>query len=1093
MKQLHAMKGVSDGAEVWSEAVSIPTYPPMPPDPNPMFLEKRVYQGSSGRVYPLPFIDRVCQEKVDQVYEAIHLENERLYLMVLPGIGGRIHIGFDKSAGYDFFYRQNVIKPALVGLAGPWISGGVEFNWPQHHRPATYMPCAWHLEEHKDGSKTVWLSDHDPMSRMKGMHGVCIRPGSSLIELKVRLYNRTPHVQTFLWWANVAAKVHERYQSFFPPDVRFVADHAKRATSTFPACAASYYGVPYGERGRSGVPASELPAAFRPDGSYGADRLDWYANIPVPTSYMVVSTQFDFFGGYDHAAGAGFVHVADRHISPGKKQWTWGNHEFGYAWDRNLTDEGGPYVELMAGVYTDNQPDFSFLAPYETKTFSQFWYPIAGIGPVQNATMDAALAWDGETLGLNATSEFRGATVRALSEGRAVFEEVVDLNPGVPYRWTIAGNPDRIEVVAGARELVSWEATQAGEAAPPEAATEPPAPNEVATVDELYLIGLHLKQYRHATRAPEAYWLEAVLRDPRDSRCQLALGEWRLRRGEFALAEEHLRLAIRRITDRNPNPYDGEAYYQLGLALEFQERWEESYEAYAKAAWNYAWKGPAQIAMARLACRAGRFGHAEELLAQARLGLGDAGIVGCLSSAVLRRLGKSERASVLVEEALQRDPLDHWALREGVLLGIVAVDRFRHAMRDDAQNYLDLALDYASAGLREDALQVLDSADPGHPMVGYLKPALGGDSCRATGPLDLFASRLEEIGILVSALERDPQDAQAAYLLGNLLYDRRRYEEAIEHWERTVSAQPDHATAWRNLGIAYYNVRGDLEGAMRAYERAVAADPRDARLRFEQDQLWKRAGVSPQQRLAALEGCPDLVHLRDDLTLELCALHCQTGNPEEAAALIDGRWFTPWEGGEGVALGQHARTHRLLARQRPERAVELLEIALEAPRNLGEARHLLANGSDLWLAMGDALANAGRKAEAAHYWRRAADFAGDFQEMAVKDFSEMTYYRALSLRRLDREEEARDLLCGLREYAAKLESSAAKIDYFATSLPTMLLFDENLNSRQTTTARFLAAQAELGLGDVALARKMLLDVLARDPNHAQAHDLLQEI
>ena len=74
------------------------------------------------------------------------------------------------------------------------------------------------------------------------------------------------------------------------------------------------------------------------------------------------------------------VHVANHHISPGKKQWTWGNHEFGYAWDRNLTDNDGPYIELMAGVYTDNQPDFSFLAPWETKTFTQYWYPIHASG-----------------------------------------------------------------------------------------------------------------------------------------------------------------------------------------------------------------------------------------------------------------------------------------------------------------------------------------------------------------------------------------------------------------------------------------------------------------------------------------------------------------------------------------------------------------------------------------------------------------------------------------------------------------------------------------------------------------------------------------
>jgi Domain of unknown function (DUF5107) len=188
--------------KAWQAPVVLPTYEPYPADKNPMFLEKRVYQGSSGRVYPLPFTDRIETEARDREWAAIHLENEYIRVMILPEIGGRIHVGLDKTNGYDFFYRQNVIKPALVGLAGSWISGGVEFNWPQHHRPATFLPVESEIEEHADGSVTVWCSDHDPMNRLKGMHGVCLHPGKARIELKVRLYNRTAFVQTFLGWAN---------------------------------------------------------------------------------------------------------------------------------------------------------------------------------------------------------------------------------------------------------------------------------------------------------------------------------------------------------------------------------------------------------------------------------------------------------------------------------------------------------------------------------------------------------------------------------------------------------------------------------------------------------------------------------------------------------------------------------------------------------------------------------------------------------------------------------------------------------------------------------------------------------------------------
>jgi hypothetical protein len=236
------------------------------------------------------------------------------------------------------------------------------------------------------------------------MHGVCLRSGIARLELRVRAYNRTPLPQTFLWWANIATRVHESFQSFFPPDVYHVADHAKRATSRYPLCEGHYYGVDYKARSSHGVRACEAPPQFVPSASgrrtpvnYSANDLSFYANIPVPTSYMAMASQEDFFGGYDHLQKSGLIHLANLHISPGKKQWTWGNHQFGYAWDRNLTEkdatgEHAPYIELMAGVYTDNQPDFSFLQPGETKTWTQYWAPLSKIGPTQHANTEAALS-----------------------------------------------------------------------------------------------------------------------------------------------------------------------------------------------------------------------------------------------------------------------------------------------------------------------------------------------------------------------------------------------------------------------------------------------------------------------------------------------------------------------------------------------------------------------------------------------------------------------------------------------------------------------------------------------------------------------------
>src|SRR5438046_73170 len=166
----------TDTVKAWSENITLPTYGIGQPDKNPMFLEKRVYQGSSGVVYPYPVIDHVEDEKHDRTYTALFLENRYLKIMVLPELGGRVQMALDKTNGYHFIYYNRVIKPALVGLAGPWISGGIEFNWPQHHRPSTFMPVEHSLEKHADGSATVWLSEIDRMQGTKSLLGLTLYP-----------------------------------------------------------------------------------------------------------------------------------------------------------------------------------------------------------------------------------------------------------------------------------------------------------------------------------------------------------------------------------------------------------------------------------------------------------------------------------------------------------------------------------------------------------------------------------------------------------------------------------------------------------------------------------------------------------------------------------------------------------------------------------------------------------------------------------------------------------------------------------------------------------------------------------------------------
>ena len=1090
--------------KAWHEPVLMKTYLPDDPDPNPLFLEKRVYQGSSGKVYPLPVIDRVATEPCEHMWQAVHLENEYLRLMVLPEIGGRIHVGYDKINGYDFFYRQNVIKPALVGLAGPWISGGVEFNWPQHHRPATFLPVEVAIEREADGAITVWCSDHDPIARMKGMHGVCLRPGCAWLELKVRLYNRTWDTQTFLWWANVATRVHERYQSFFPHDVRFVADHAKRAVTEFPKSLGTYYGIPYGERALTGVPPEEMPSHFVPDGSYPANDLSWYANIPVPTSYMVANSRQDFFGGYDHAARAGMVHVANHHIAPGKKQWTWGNHEFGYAWDRSLTDADGPYIELMAGVYTDNQPDFSFLAPGETKTFSQFWYPIREIGVPDFANLHAALRVTREgneaSVHLLVTRAIEDARLHLIGENgeRATWHGALQPEEALHIRLPLADSGETwiLQLEAKDEVLLRYAPSETAPAPAPEEATEPAEPEQIASIDELYLTGLHLEQYRHATRSPEPYWREVLRRDPGDSRANDALGRLHLRRGEFTVAEKHLRTAIARLTMRNPNPYDSEAYYNFGMALLFQDRSDQAYDAFYKATWSSAWRGPAYHRLAELDLRSGRLAAALEHLDRSLRAEADNLNARNLRVVVLRRLGRLEEADASLAAARALDPLDIWSrfLETGVVPA-------------DSGQRLDLAYDCIRAGLLDDAERTLGKGTNATDlytqalikcMRGELAQSINLSRQAAVAePAYLFPSRLEEMQALEAAVVANPADARAPYWLGNFFYDRRRHREAIEQWESAVKLNPDFPTAWRNLGIAYYNVAHDEQQARAAFRRARLAAPGDARILYEEDQLRKRMGDDPSERLAGLEAHRELVALRDDLSVELAALYNQVGRPADALTLLLSRSFQPWEGGEGLVLGEYVRAHLLLgqvalAARDAQCAIDHFQAADHPPQSLSEARHLLANSSNIEFWLGEGWAAACDAARAAYHWERASRQRGDFQQMQVRSVSEMTYWSAMALRRLGKEQESTLLFQHILAYAEALDREVPKIDYFATSLPTMLLFEEDLRKRQHITATFLRAQALLGLGQTTEAHAALDKVRVQDRSHAGARDLIAD-
>lgn len=1086
---------MTDIVTAWAAQVSIPTYKIGLPDKNPMFLEKRVYQGSSGAVYPHAVIDRVFDEKEDKTYTGLFLENRYLKIMILPEIGGRVQMALDKTNGYHFVYYNQVIKPALVGLTGPWISGGIEFNWPQHHRPSTFDPLDWKIEAHADGSQTVWCTEIEKMFHTRGMHGFTLYPDRAYLEINVQLYNHTDAPQTFLWWANPAVSVNDDYQSVFPPDVHAVMDHGKRDVSAFPIATGTYYKKNY-------APGTDISR---------------YKNIPVPTSYMAYHSDFDFVGDYDDQARAGMLHIANHHVVPGKKQWTWGNGDFGQAWDRQLTDEDGPYIELMCGAYTDNQPDFSWLQPGEEKSFTQVFMPYQQIGPACNANEQAVLHLDVSAdvahCGVYVSAP-RQAEIRLLAHGALIHTYAANLEPATPWidkihlpEATLA-HQVTLQVWSAGTLLLEYTPLPPAQPEIPNPATPARDPQEIESIEELFLNGLHLEQYRHATYTPEPYYQEGLRRDPGDSSCNNALGLLLYRRGKFAEAEQHFQTAIRRLTQRNPNPYDGEAYYNLGLSLRMQERYSEAFNAFHKAVWNAAWQDAAYFELARLFTRRGNMKQALDYLQRSLNRNQRHYQARHLQIALLRRSGEAAAARTAIQACLALDPMNYGALWEQSLID--GGSDFSELARYGSESRMALALDYLHAGLWDECLQILEQLAQTQPLAAYTRAwalaqsgrteeALRAYEQAATFAPDFcFPNRIEDVLILQAALRVNPQDGNAHYFLGNFWYGHRRYTEAIQAWEAARTLKPDYPTVWRNLGLAYYNKRGDSKAALACFEKAFQLDPTDARVLFELDQLRKSLNFSPQARLEELERYPHLVEQRDDLTVEKISLLNLLDRPAEAYRQLMARIFHPWEGGEGKVTGQYVYSLVEMARNKittgeASEAAELLFKAQKYPHNLGEGKLAGAQENNIFYWLGCAGVELQQPDEAVHWFEQATQGLSEpASAMYYNDQPpDMIFYQGLAQRSLGRTQQANAIFEKLKAYGQTHLDDVIKMDYFAVSLPDFLVFDVDLNQRNRIHCAYMLGLGALGLQQFEEACAWFSQILEMNAAHQGAHLHLQ--
>ena len=895
------------------ESWILPTYPVEQPDKNPMFFKGESYQGASKVIYPYALNDMISNEKTDKAWKALILENEYIKLCVTPEIGGKLYYGTDKTSNYNFVYKNNVVKPSNIGMTGAWVSGGIEWCVIHHHRASTFLPVDYDLHENADGSKTIWIGETEPRHRMRWTIGMTVFPGKSYFQTEVKIHNPTPFTNTLLYWANVAAHTNKDYQVIFPPSTTVATYHAKNSFTNWPFSTEVYNGE---------------------DFTKGVD-ISWWKNSVNQNSYFAYDLKEDFMGGYDHGRETGTIHVGDHNIVKGAKLWEWGSGPHGQATEGRLTENDGPYVEIMVGAFSDNQPDYSWIRPYEVKTFKQFWYPVKDIQGFKNANLNGAVNLekreDGKVfLGYYSTQKIDKAKIILKRKDIVVFEKTVEISPEKAFTELINMH-GAFEITDLATEMINTEnneilvayipVQQKSVEKLPEEVKKPPLPEAIKTVEELYLTGSRILQFYNPTLNAMEYFTEALKRDPSDIRTNTAVGNIHLKNGEYNIARNYFATAIKRLTKDYTRPSNCEALYLQGITLKALGLYEEAIDTLYRATWDYAWHSAAYLELAQISCFRGDYKKALVEIENSLATNSRNNSALSLKAAILRKLGNLKEARKTLEPIAISDPLDFRATYELYRLASVEgeteeskglLSELQVKMRGFMQNYRELAAGYLNDGFPDEAEEILRRYPYENPMVsywlGYLQDRKGDNIgaeqnfARASAmPTDyVFPFRMEDEKVLKKVIAYHPEDAVPYYYLGNLLYDKQP-QRAVGYWEKAVKFDPLLAIAWRNLGWGYNNHENNIQESISAYEKALSLKKDEPVYYTELDVLYERSNAPLEKRAKLFESASDIVKKRDDAFVQQIMVLNLTGQVEKSVEYLENSNFHFREGSSRIS------------------------------------------------------------------------------------------------------------------------------------------------------------------------------------------------
>jgi tetratricopeptide (TPR) repeat protein len=1023
----------AETARVWEGTLRIPTYLLGPDDPNPPFPAV-----NGQNIYPYTMQDDLTDRREVKSYEAVYLENEFLKATVLPELGGRLYSLYDKTDKREVFYRNNVVKYGLVSLRGAWISGGIEFNFPNGHTTDTVARVSYRTRENTDGSATVIIGDVDQVSEMHWEVALTLRSGEARLEERVTLFNDTPVTNLYWYWANAAVPATEDMQFIYP--MREANPHSHSAIWTYPR----WKGVDY----------------------------SWYKNIRQPTSLFGLQVHRDFFGAYYHKQDRGVVHVADFRALPGKKIWSWGVAGDGLIWTNLLTDQDGPYNEIQSGRF-ETQLSQEFMTPGAVEQWTEYWYPVHGLeGGFVEASNQCALnvrfrppegkdkprveALVSPVVGIGAaevkvklgekvlrsfkpvafkplvTSRFL-VSVEDLNQARNELEiEIQDQQGKTVLHW------DARDPVDGNRAFVS----SAGDHSWPQ------IPDDKLTVEQLFIKAQTDEKEGRRGEAANRY-RGVLMRDPGYIPALLAVALERYRAADFISAHTDATFALSR------DQTNAQAAYLAGVILRREGKLDLAQDLLWKSIHFGGNAVPALAQLGEIAIQQMDYANAETLLRQALNSSPDNMTVMCDLAVSLRGEAKLAEAASVAAEAERKMPLFPPAVAEKWIIAEAAsphaaraagvAKTWKQTLGYASQNYLEVAAWYRELNVLTSSDFVLKAAVENlpdrdvSPLIYYYLAANAWKEHRsseaaayaakaaAANFTGVFPNRIEDAEVLNEAIAQDSRDTHAATMLGNFLFAHGRYDEAAQEWSQAMARGFDDPVLARNLGIYAWKVKKDLAEAGGFFEKAIRLAPHDFRLYTNLDEIYARQGATDRREKLLADAPPDVLD-HDTVRASKALLLLEKRQFDEALDLLKGHNFKPWEGGRVIrdifVAANLEKGRKALAEGNPARGERAFREALSYPVNLGvgEPDERSDEAAQFWL--GEAFAAQGKAQAALEAWTASS------REGASGGIS--LFYHALDSREMGRVQEAED---GLEQLAnAPSKGRTAPEDYYLAGL-----------------------------------------------------------